>query len=96
MAWVAVGLLGAALLTALGLVGVFGRRDSRALPESVCDELAAIPERRENQHVVDLELRDGRRIRKVWVAWGRYPAVIGGRTITQRYRVGDVVHAHAR
>lgn len=82
-------------LALLVLIPVFGRRDSRALPPSVCKELEAIPERRRNQQVADLELKDGRRIRKVWIAWGRYPAVLGGRTITQRYKIRDVTHAHA-
>ena len=97
MDWSVVALVvGVGFLVGLGLVGVLGRRESRALPGSVCEEIGTIRKRRANQHVVDLELRDGRRIHKVWIANGRYPAVIGGRTITQRYKVGDVARAHAR
>ena len=55
-----------------------------------------LPERRPNQHVVDLELHDGRRVRKVWIAHGKFVALMGGRTITQRFRPRDVAHAHPR
>lgn len=69
------------------------RRPSRALPDSVSAEVWKVPERRSNQHVVDLELADGRVVRKVWIAWGKYPALIGGRTLLGRYRPRDAVHA---
>jgi hypothetical protein len=81
----------AAVWGALVLVRAVGWREARALPTSVCRELARFAERRPNHHHVDLELRDGRRVRGVRVDRSRYPSVIGGRTITQRYRVGDVV-----
>ena len=81
----------AVVWAALALVRALGRSEARALPVSVATRLRRIPERRPHQHRVDLELRDGRRIRDVRVEGGRYLSVIGGRTITQRYRVDDVV-----
>jgi hypothetical protein len=90
--WLWVGCAG--VLGCLGLVYVLGSRPWRALPDAVCEEIAAIPARRPNQHVVDLELRDGSRLRKVWIAYGNFPAVLGGRTITRRFRPRDVIHAH--
>ena len=96
MAWGIVAGASAGVLVLLVLIGELTRRPARALPESVCREIARLPERRANQHVVDLELVDGRRIQKVWIAWGRYPAMIGGRTLMHRYRPRDVVHAHGR
>jgi len=88
-----VGLVGLGVLALLLLVYVVGRMPHRALPENVADELSRLPERRANQHLVDLETCDGRVIHNVWVAYGRYPAMIGGRTLTQRYRPTDVAHA---
>ena len=81
--------------TLVGLLTIYwyGSREFRSLPESVCAELARLPERRSNQHVVDVELRDGRVGHKVWVAYGRYPAVIGGRMLIRHYRPKDVVRA---
>jgi hypothetical protein len=84
------------VLAMMALVAVAGSRSWRSLPDDVCEEIAQLPMRRPNQHVVDLELKDGRQVRRVWVAWGRFPAMIGGRTITQRYRPRQVVHAHRR
>lgn len=79
----------------LGLVALyaFGRRRARALPDPVCLQIASLPERRKNQHVVDLQLRDGRVVRKVWIAYGRFPAVIGGGMLFRRYQPEDVVAA---
>jgi hypothetical protein len=74
---------------------VFTRLPARSLPESVVDEVSALPMRRKDQHVVDLETNDGRVIRNVWIAWCRYPALIGGRTLRGRYRPKNVVHARA-
>jgi hypothetical protein len=88
-----VGILSAAVLVVLVGVYVVGRMPHRALPESVVEELSRLPARRPKQHVVDLETNDGRVIRNVWVAHGRYPAIIGGRTLTRRYRPRDVAHA---
>jgi hypothetical protein len=62
------------------------------LPESVVQELMEIPEVRDNQHRVDLELRDGRVVRRVGVAWGRY-LTFSPRLLFRRFRASDVVHA---
>jgi hypothetical protein len=86
-------LVGLAVLAVLLLVYVVGRMPHRALPEDVIEEVSRLAPRRPNQHVVDLETSDGRVIRNVWVAYGRYPAMIGGRTLTQRYRPKEVAHA---
>lgn len=88
-------LLSASFFGLLALVPRAARRPSRAFPDSVRAEILQLPERRPNQHVVDLELADGRMIRKVWVAWGQYPAIIGGRTLLARYRPRDTLHAVA-
>jgi hypothetical protein len=57
MGWIIIG--GLAFLGLLALLPVLGSRPSRALPDEVCEEIAQIPQRRANQHLVDLELRDG-------------------------------------
>jgi hypothetical protein len=87
--------IGAAIFGFLGVAYWATRLPSRALPASVSDEVRRLSERRPNQHVVDLELADGRVVRKVWIAWGKYPAMFGGRTIRGRYRPRDAVHAIA-
>jgi hypothetical protein len=81
---------GFALMVALAAAAT---RPSRRLPEPVCEQIAALPERRRNQHVVDLQLSDGRVIEKVWIAWGKYIALVGGRMRRQRYAARDVVGA---
>ena len=92
MGWVAV--VCAAVLGAMLLIVYVGSRPWRALPDDVCQEIADIPERRTNQHLVDLELHDGRIIRKVWIAYFQFPSwPYGGRTITHRFRPKDVIHA---
>jgi hypothetical protein len=85
--------VGAACFGALGLAVVFTRQSWRALPDGVVEQIRRLPETRPNQHRVDLELRDGRVVEDVWIAWLRYPAVIGGRTIRARYRPSQVVGA---
>jgi hypothetical protein len=70
-----------------------GTRGRRRLPEPVRRELAAIPPIRWKQHHVDLELRDGRVVGGVYVAYGTYVALIGGRMKQAGYGVDDVVHA---
>jgi hypothetical protein len=57
-----------------GLVSRLGWTRSRALPTPVVAGLAAIPERRPGQHLVDLELRDGRVVRRIRVDRGLYPS----------------------
>lgn len=86
-------LVSAGVLAAFGLIYVVGRSPRRALPDNVVEQMKALPERRPNQRVVDLELADGRIIRKVYVAYDRYPAVIGGTMILGHYRPADVVCA---
>lgn len=86
-------LVSATILVGMVAMYVYGRRPARALPDEVCLQIASLPERRKNQHVVDLQLRDGRVVRKVWIAWGRYPAVIGGRMLLRHYRPNEVVAA---
>jgi hypothetical protein len=94
MFWLWVWLVSATVLASLGLAYFIGTRPWRALPDGVCDEIAQLPTHRPNQHVVDLELKDGRVVRKVSVGYGRFPALVNGRTITHRYRPRDVLHAH--
>jgi hypothetical protein len=91
----AIGIVSVVILLAMVVAVPYGRRPARALPDEVCVQIARLPERRKNQHVVDLHLRDGRVVRKVWIAWGRYPALIGGRMLMGRYRPDDVVAALA-
>jgi hypothetical protein len=89
-----VALLVVVLLTALGLAFIAaGTRRSRRLPDAVCQELRAMPTRQWKSHVVDLELSDGRVVEGVYVAYGKYVALIGGRMRSEHYSVGDVVHA---
>jgi hypothetical protein len=71
------------------------RSSFRELPAAVVEEITKVPERRPNQRVVDLTLRDGRVVEKVWIAWDRYPALIGGKTILGRYRPKQVAGARA-
>lgn len=94
MEWIAG--VSVAVLGLLALAHCVSTRRGRELPEPVRAEIAQLPMRRANQHVVDLELEDGRRVEKVWIAYGRFPAALGGRTLTQRYRPRQVVHAHER
>jgi hypothetical protein len=94
MGWIAVASI--AVLGMLALAYLVCTRQRRELPEPVRAEIAQLPMRRANQHVVDLELEDGRRVEKVWIAYGRFPAALGGRTLTQRYRPHQVVHARGR
>jgi hypothetical protein len=77
----------------MAVTALIGTRRRRAFPDAVAAEINALPERRRHQHVVDLEMNDGRVIRKVWAGYGRFPALIGGRTLLHRYRPRDVVHA---
>ena len=82
------------LLAVAGLLFItVGTRSRRRLPEPVRRELAAIPTIRWNQHHVDLELRDGRVVEGVYVAYGKYVALVGGRMKQAGYAVDDVVHA---
>lgn len=82
------------LLAVAGLLFItVGTRSRRRLPEPVRRELAAIPAIRWNQHHVDLELRDGRVVEGVYVAYGKYVALVGGRMKQAGYAVDDVVHA---
>jgi hypothetical protein len=87
-------------IVGLGLAGLAfiaaATRRRRRLPEAVCRELALIPPVRWNQHLVDLELSDGRVVERVWIAYGRYVALIGGRMRSQRYAVDEVIHARHR
>lgn len=84
-------------LVAVSIIGgsffLIAMRPSRRLPDGVCQELAAIPMRRRGQHIVDLQLRDGRVVEKVWIAYGKYVALIGGRTRSHSYTARDVIHA---
>jgi hypothetical protein len=93
--WLIIMAICASVLAMIRGLLALGTRKHRAVPESVAAEIARLPERRRGQHVVDLELRDGRRVEGVWVAFGKYPALIGGRTRRDRYRPADVVHAYA-
>lgn len=77
----------------LGSIVLAGTRSSRRLPEAVRRELAAIPTRRWNSHLVDLEFSTGRVIEGVFVAYGKYVALIGGRMRSERYAASDVIHA---
>jgi hypothetical protein len=76
-----------------GVLFLAGTRPSRKLPESVRQELTTIPTQSWQSQVVDLQLADGRVVPKVYVAFGRYIALIGGRMRSHRYSTGDVVHA---
>jgi hypothetical protein len=89
----ALGLTSALLLIPFGLLVGAGTRPSHRLPEAVRHELASIPTRRRAQHVVDLELVDGRVVEKVYVAHGKYIALIGGRMRSHRFTASDVAHA---
>lgn len=80
-------------LSVMAALTVAATRPSRRLPEPVCEQIAALPERRRNQHVVDLELIDGRVVEKVWIAWGKYIALVGGRMRSRGYAARDVVGA---
>jgi hypothetical protein len=86
-------LMGAIPLLMMGLLYWYTRRSFRGLPESVAAEIRALPERGANQHLVDLELADGRIIKKVYVAWQRFPSVSPRRWLVHRYRPSAVVHA---
>ena len=81
----------AVLLT--GVLFLAGTRPSRRLPESVRRELTTIPTQSWKSQVVDLQLADGRVIEEVYVAFGKYIALIGGRMRSHRYAARDVVHA---
>ena len=82
---------GGSVFIVMGGLYAYGSQRHRRFPEDIQRQIRALPERRRGQHVVDLVLRDGRVVKKVWVAYGRAPAMIGGRTVTQRYRPSDVV-----
>ena len=80
------------VLALLGLLGWYGRRPFRALPEPIVDKLRTIPMARPRygQHRVDLVLDDGRVIRGVYVGLGRYPS-ISPRRLVRRYKASSVI-----
>ena len=89
----AFGLTSALLLIPFGLLVGAGTRPSHRLPEAVRHELERIPTRHWHRHLVDLELADGRVVEKVYVAYGKYIALIGGRMRSHRFTASDVTHA---
>jgi hypothetical protein len=66
--WTVVMLVGAAALVFLGAAYFVGRSERRALPDAVVEQVKTVAERRPNQRVVDLHLKDGRVVRRVGVA----------------------------
>jgi hypothetical protein len=91
--WAVVMLVGAAALVFLGAAYFVGRSERRAVLDAVVEQVKTVAERRPNQRVVDLHWKHGRVVRRVWIAWDRYPAVIGGKTLIGRYRPSSVVWA---
>jgi hypothetical protein len=86
-------LIPVAVLVFLALAPAVGSVRFRKLPEAVTAQILEQPYDRPHQHLVDLELESGRWVRRVWVAWGAYPALVGGRTWTGWYRPSRVVAA---
>lgn len=84
---------GGTILLGMAMSVPLAQRKSRALPPHVVGELRQIPTDRQDQHLVDLELADGRVVKDVRIAWNTWPAWVGGKTIRKRYRPRDVVHA---
>jgi hypothetical protein len=74
-----------------GVAALVTRR-SRALPEDVVSQIREMEPVRPNQHLVDLEFRDGTVVPHVYIAWGRYPA-LGSIRRLWRHRSADVVAA---
>lgn len=81
------------VLVLLALSPLFAMRKYRRFSPEVEAEILALDPPNARQNVVDLVLDDGRTIRDVWVGYGRYPALLAGKTLRCRYRPRDVVHA---
>lgn len=85
---------GAVIIAVFIVIALYVARPSHALPDEVAEQIRALECVRPNQHLVDLELADGTVVHRVYVAWGRYPAM-SWKTLFRRYRPGDVVAARA-
>ena len=61
-----------AILAAFAWVTFRGTRPAQRLSDEQVERVRVLPERRRNQHHVDVTLEDGRVVEGVYIAYGRY------------------------
>lgn len=66
------GIVGIAIFAVMGFVVAITVLPNRRLPDDLVDKLVFMEPKRPNQHKVTAVLRSGRRVRHVYVGWGRF------------------------
>lgn len=86
------------ILAFFALLLAFNMRASRELPPPIVEKLKGIETIRANQHLVDLTLDDGRIVKRVYVGYGRYPAMTPRRLFRpyDHHAVVDVMPSRRR
>lgn len=82
------------VLMSFALLLALNMRASRELPAPIIEKLKGIPTIRPNQHLVDLTLDDGHTVKRVYVGYGKYPAMTP-RRLFRRYDHRAVVDVRA-